>query len=267
MDLWQSFILGLVQGLTEFLPVSSSGHLVLLQRILGLEEAVFTFDVMVHLGTLLAVIIAFWRDLVEIIRRPLGKLPLLIVAGAIPTAVIGLLFSDFFAGLFASGQSLGPGFIVTGIVLWAVEGIRANNQRKSLREMDVLDAITVGLAQGLAIIPALSRSGLTISAALVRGLNRELAARYSFLLSLPVILGASILEIKGMDSNMEYSVGLLPILIGTITAGVSGFLAIKFMLRVLARGSLRRFSYYVWLLGTLVLIDQVFFQRYFPPLF
>lgn len=265
MTLWEALILGLVQGLTEFLPVSSSGHLVLLQRLFGVNEAVLTFDVMVHLGTLLAVITVFRQDISAMIRRPWDKLPRLIIVGVIPTAVIGFVFSDFFAKLFSTGQTLGIGFLVTGAILWLAESIRSRN--RSLHSMTYGDAAFIGLMQGLAILPAVSRSGLTIAGALFRGLDRELAARYSFLLSLPAILGASVLEAKDLSIGIGVEISLLPLLVGIITASVSGYVAIKFMLRLLASGSIRKFSYYVWILGVLVLVDQLFTHRFFAPLF
>lgn len=265
MTIWEALTLGLVQGLTEFLPVSSSGHLVLFQRFFGIQEAVLTFDVMAHFGTLLAVIAVFWQDLSTMIRRPLDRLPRLLIAGTIPTAAIGLIFSDFFARLFATGQTLGIEFLATGTILWLAETVQARN--KSLQSMTYGDAAFIGAMQGLAIMPAISRSGLTIAGALFRGLNRELAARYSFLLSLPAILGAAVLETSKLSLGGGGETTLLPLIVGTAAAAVSGYAAIKFMLRLLVTGSMRRFSFYVWMLGLLVLADQLVTHRFFNPLF
>lgn len=262
MTNWEAFLLGLVQGLTEFIPVSSSGHLVLLQRCFGITE-VMTFNIMVHFGTLLAVVFVFWQDLLRIVKEPFGRFPLLLLAGAVPTAIIYFAFSDFFTALFHTGKGLGVAFVITGLILWKAEIMPSG--KKQLAEMSYLDAVFIGIMQGLAIVPGISRSGATISGGLFKGLSREFAARYSFLLALPIIFGATLLEIK--DIPRSENIDLLPLVIGTVTAAVSGYLAIKHMLRVLTQGSLRIFSYYVWFLALIVLTDQLFFNRYFPPLF
>lgn len=269
MSLFEAIVLGMIQGLTEFLPISSSGHLVLAQRIFGVHEAVLFFDVMLHVGTLVAVLIVFSRDWLAILRRPLSRLTWLLIAGLIPTGILGLAFKDVISKLFASGQTLGIEFLITGIILWWAEGLPRG--RKSLRRMSYLDAAVVGTAQGLAILPALSRSGLTIAGALLRGLDRETAARYSFLLSAPAILGAALVELKDASSGpLASAVSAVPwaqVLAGMAAAAVFGYLAIKVMLAVLTRGNMRAFSYYVWAVGILVLLDQVVTHRFFPPLF
>ncbi|GAV23105.1 undecaprenyl-diphosphate phosphatase [Carboxydothermus pertinax] len=256
MTTFEAFILGLVQGLTEYLPVSSSGHLVLLQKLFGLKENVLLFDILVHLGTLVPLLIIFRREILDIIKKPWGRLPLLIIVGTIPTALIGLGFKDFFERLFESGATLGFEFIITGFILWLAE--RQKSGRKNLDQTGYFDALFIGIAQGLAILPAISRSGLTISGALLRGLNREWAAKFSFLLSIPAILGAAVLDLKdfiAQNSNLA-SINLMPFIIGFFAAMVSGYFAIKFMLEVLRKGSLRVFSYYVWILGMVVLVLQ-----------
>lgn len=263
MTIWEATILGLVQGLTEFLPVSSSGHLVLFQQLFGIRQDALVFDVAVHLGTLVAVLIIFWQDVWYMVRRPFSRLTLLVVAGTIPTALIGILLNDVFAELFSSGQTLGLEFLLTGAVLWWAESVRSRN--KTLTQTSYVDALFIGTMQGLAILPAVSRSGLTIAGALLRGLNRELAARYSFLLSVPAILGAAVFAAKPLFSTAgaPQGIGTVPLAVGTLVAAISGYLAIRFMLRVLARGSLRGFAYYVWLIGILVLVDQLVTHRFF----
>lgn len=263
MSLWEAAILGLVQGLTEFLPISSSGHLVLFQKLFGIAEDALIFDVSLHLGTLVAVLVVFWSDIWNMVRRPFSRLTLLVVAGTIPTALIGLSLSDFFEELFKSGKTLGLEFLVTGAVLWWAESVRSQN--KNLQQTGYLDALFIGTMQGLAIMPAISRSGLTIAGALFRGLNRELAARYSFLLSVPAILGAAVFTAKPLLSNPQLAAGVepVPMLVGTLVAAVSGFAAVKFMLRLLTQGSIRVFSYYVWALGGLILVDQLITHFYF----
>lgn len=265
MSTLEAIILGIIQGLTEFLPISSSGHLVLFQKLLKVQEANLTFDIMVHFGTLIAVIVYFWSDIVAIIKKPLNKLPIYIIIATIPTGVIGLAFSDFFDKLFQTGQTLGIEFIITGLIIWLAESLRSGS--KGLREITVTDALLIGTCQGLAILPAISRSGLTIAGSLFRGLNRKFAAKFSFLLSIPAILGATVVEGKDLlGANINPDL-LLPIIVGTVAAALAGYLAIKFMIRILERGSLKIFSYYVFTLGALVLLDQLFFNLYFPPIF
>jgi len=246
--------LGIVQGLTEFLPVSSSGHLVLLQRVLGIEEGALFFTIMLHMGTLLSVILVFWKDIWEIIRKPFDKMTALLVAATIPTVVIALLFKDAVEEAFRSAATLGIGFIVTGVILWTVDSLKPG-QRK-LKEMSWKGAVFIGMAQGLALFPAISRSGSTLAAGLALKLNRKSAARFSFLMSIPAILGSVIYQMKDvMNSGLEIDV--IPVAVGTIAAAASGFLAIKFMLDMISKRSLKIFSVYVFVLGALVLVDQM----------
>jgi len=256
MTVLQSIILGLVQGLTEFLPISSSGHLVLFQQFFGLQEGVLTFDVMVHIGTLVAVFAVFWEDIVAILKKPWQKLTWLIIVATIPTGVMGLLFKDFFDRLFASGESLGFEFIATGFIIWFADRVRVRD--KGIAEMSNFDAVFVGVMQGIAILPAVSRSGLTIAGALFRGIDRETAARFSFLVSIPAIAGAALLDLKDLPvAELTAQATVLPLITGPVVAAISGYFAIKFMLRLLQRGSMRGFSYYVWALGALVIILQL----------
>lgn len=262
MDIIEGLILGIVQGLTEFLPISSSGHLVLFQKIFGISEGALTFDVAVHLATLIAIFVVFREDIISIIKKPFGRLPLLIVVGTIPTMAMGLLLKDFFEKVFESGATLGVEFIFTGLILWYAESVKTKD--KGLESTKYSDAAIIGFAQGVAILPAVSRSGLTIAGALFRGLNREFAARFSFLLSIPAILGAAALDgvkiIKGTEAS---GMGFGPLLVGMLAAAVSGYFAIKFMLKILSKGSLRNFSYYVFILGGLIIADQLVFKIFF----
>lgn len=262
----EAIILGLVQGLTEFIPVSSSGHLVLFQRLFGLEEAALLFDVLLHLATLGAVLAVFYREFSSILRRPASRLTWLLIAGTIPTGIIGLAFRDFFNRLFASGQSLGVEFIITGLVLWLAESKRPGNNPKTMERISLLDAAVIGTMQGLAILPAISRSGLTIAGALLVGLERETAAKFSFILAAPAILGAGLVEMRDLPAAAGASLPLLPVLLGVVTAGASGYLAIRFMIHLLTRSNMRPFSFYVWFLGLTVLFDQLVTRRFFPPL-
>jgi len=261
MNLIQAILLGIIQGATEFLPISSSGHLVLFQKILGVEEPTLTFDIVVHLGTLVAVFAVFWKDIISLLRRPFQRLTLLLIAGTIPTGIIGIVFKDYFEELFASGRTLGFEFIVTGLVLFFAENL--SRGYKDVEETSLLDAAFVGLMQGAAILPAISRSGLTISGALFRNMDRDFAARFSFLLSIPAILGAAVFDMKdvlevGLENLDSISLGA-----GFIFAAIFGYISIKYMIGMLKKGKMRVFSYYVFILGTLVLIDQYLIHIFF----
>jgi undecaprenyl-diphosphatase len=259
LSLWEAIFLGVVQGLTEFLPISSSGHLVLFQRLFDLEEGALTFDILLHLGTLLAVFAVFWRDILEILKHPFGKMGRLIIVGSIPTAAIGFLFKDYFDTVFASGSTLGVEFLITGAVIWWADTARTGLKKE--REMSYVDAFLVGTLQGAAIMPALSRSGLTIMGAVFRGLDREFAAKFSFLMSVPVILGAGVFDIR--EAMLEGVVIGAPELFGTLTAAVAGYFAIKYMITLIVRRGMRMFSWYVFVLGGLILLDQLFTQFFF----
>ena len=181
MTIAEAALLGIVQGLTEFLPVSSSGHLVIFQHFLGFQEPPLTFDIFVHFGTVLAVIAAFWSEIVDIIRRPTQRIVLMILIGAVPTGIIGILFKPIFEGFFTSLLVVGFGLLITGCLLWFSERFAFGYKQE--RDMTIADALIIGTIQGVAITPGISRSGSTIAGGLLTGLDQELAARYSFLLS------------------------------------------------------------------------------------
>ncbi len=247
MTTFQAIVLGIVQGLTEFLPVSSSGHLVIFQHIFGMQEAPLTFDVVVHLGTLVAVFIVFWDDIVEIARKPFSRLTYLLMVGIIPAGMAGYLLAPLVEQAFESLLVVGIGLIFTGLVLKYSEAIA--NRYKGLKEIEgtsFKDAVFIGLLQALAIIPGISRSGSTIAAGLLAGLDREFAARFSFLLSIPVILGAGIFELKDAFQEGTIAGNLPPYLIGFITSAIFGYLAIKVVVNLVREGRLSVFSYYCW---------------------
>lgn len=261
MTLIQAILLGIIQGITEFLPISSSGHLVLFQKIFGVTEPTLTFDIVVHLGTLVAVFAVFWKDIVSLLRKPFQKLTYLIIAGTIPTAIIGVLFKDFFEKVFRSGTTLGFEFIITGIVLYFADSF--NRGRKGIQETSFIDAAFVGVMQGAAILPAVSRSGLTISGALFRDMDRDFAARFSFLLSIPAILGAAVFDMKdvlevGVENLDSMSLGA-----GFIFSAIFGYISIKYMISILKKGKMRYFSYYVFAIGGLVIIDKYLTHVFF----
>ncbi|MGE5630254.1 MAG: undecaprenyl-diphosphatase UppP [Caulobacteraceae bacterium] len=261
MSVLQAIILGIIQGLTEFLPVSSSGHLVLFQKIFGITEPTLVFDTMVHVGTLAAVLAVFWGDIVSILKKPFQRLTWLLVVGTIPTALIGILFKDYIEEVFKSGSTLGFEFLITGAVLLFAE--KLNRGRKGVKETSFADAAFIGVMQGIAIMPAISRSGLTISGSLLRNLDREFAAKFSFLLSIPAILGAAVFQAKDILDAGASGIGSTAVIAGTIAAAVAGYASVKIMLELLKKGSMKYFSYYVFLIGALVIIDQYITHIFF----
>jgi undecaprenyl-diphosphatase len=257
MDWLQAFVLGLIQGLTEFLPVSSTGHLYLGRHFFGLDKAGLFLDTMLHLGTLLAVITVYWRELLGLIRRPFSRLSLLLIIGTIPALAIGYLFADFFDYLETTGITIGWEFLITGTILWISDGIK-NKGYKELEKISYLDALIIGLAQAVAIFPAISRSGMTIAAALFRKINKETAAYFSFLLSIPAIAVAiayqSLKLFKGNAADI--AIPLPALVIGIIVAAISGYIAVRWMIATLKKGSLKGFAIYVWVLGLIILAVQ-----------
>jgi undecaprenyl-diphosphatase len=275
MDPLQAVILGIVQGLTEFLPISSSGHLVIFQHLFGLKEPELFFDVCVHLGTLMAVILVFWGDIRDLIRS-LGRLLWLIFAengnfdqifnnsefkmfllisfGFFPTALLGVLFHEFGEHLFSSIMIVGFMLIVTGVLLWGTRRIR--QEGGGLDRFTIRTALIIGLVQGMAIIPGISRSGSTIAVGLFLGLNREMASRYSFLLAIPAIMGAAILSLHNLTAHtvVVYKVALL----GTVVSFIVGYVALRMLLRMVKRGRLYIFAPYCWAAGIAVLIIKTF---------
>jgi undecaprenyl-diphosphatase len=245
--------LGLVQGLTEFLPVSSSGHLVIFQTLLGMKE-IIAFDTILHLATALALIVYFWKDILGLLRitNPESRktLMLLLVATVI-TGVIGVCFKDYFESLFSSVAAVGAFLMLTGVVI--LLGERIGKGGRKLEQLNMWDAVLIGLAQGAAIAPGLSRSGTTISAALARNFDRSLAARFSFLLAIPTILGAGLLQSKAIFKAGTLGIGLWPLALGFLAAFFSGLLAIRFLLELIRRTRLNYFAYYCLALGLIVL--------------
>ena len=269
MNLLQAIILGIVQGLTEFLPISSSGHLVLFQKILGVDistpqsqSMIMTFYIALHVGTLFAVIFFFWKKVVEMIRRPFSKLPMQIVVATIPAIIMNFLFGDFIESTYMSSILLGPGFLFTGTALMIAQKLA--DGKKGLEELKTSDSLLIGMAQGIALLPSVSRSGMTITTSLILGLQRGFAADFSFLMSIPPILGGALLDgidiMRDSTGSLE-SIGILNILAGMIAAGITGFLAIKLMMNVIKNLKLKYFAYYVFALGTLIIIGQVFFKE------
>jgi len=268
MNIIEALILGIAQGLTEFLPVSSSGHLVLLQKIFKIEMPSLFFDTMLHAGTLLAVFVVLWKDIWELLKKPFQKLTGFLIIATIPAVIAALLFNDTIEEIFKTANILGWCFLITTVLLVTSELLsrkaKENGNIKTREDMNWLDAVVIGIMQAVAILPGISRSGATISGALYRRLDRDFAARFSFLMSIPAILGAlvfqtkDLLESKAADAaqSVETSFNAVSVIAGTITAAIVGFFAVKFMLKIIRERSLFGFAIYTGILGLLILLDQ-----------
>jgi undecaprenyl-diphosphatase len=269
MDLPSSIFLGVIQGLTEFLPISSSGHLVLFQNLLGYTEPALLFDVGLHLGTLAAVCLYFRTDLKnmateswtfasqlclgrqttrDLEHNPYASLTLWVLVGTLPTGLIGVFFRAPLERLFASLNAVGVMLLCTGTLLAAVKFIPAQHNRRN--RVGLWAALAVGAAQGLAIAPGLSRSGATIVCGLLFKLRRDLAARFSFLLSLPAILGATGVQLSDLDAARF---NWLSWFLGFLSSALVGLLALKILMSMVHKGRLFYFAPYCWTLGLLVL--------------
>ena len=262
MNIFNAIILGIVQGLTEFLPVSSSGHLVLLQKIFGITEPALFFGTMLHVGTLSAVIVVLWKDIWAILKRLIQPLTGYLIMATIPAVIAALFFGDIIDHAYESGQFLGFSFLLTTALLITAEFLSRQNEKKlkTSKDMNLPDALIIGILQAVAILPGVSRSGATISGALSRKLDRDFAARFSFLLCIPAILGAVVLQtrdlIAGGGAAAGESIGAAAIIAGTLSAAITGFFAVRFMLKLIREKSLYGFAIYTGILGVFVLIDQ-----------
>lgn len=261
--MFRAIVLGGVQGLTEFVPVSSSAHLVLVPFLLGWTVPSLAFDVAVHIGTLVALIVYFWRDLWEmtvgVVRSAVGggegdraraRLAGLLLVGSIPAALAGLLLESFFERLFERPGFVAGELLATAALLLAGEAVYARSRPERRRDVDritVIDALTMGVLQAVAISPGISRSGATITGGLFRGLSREAAARFSFLLSIPAIAGAAVVSVPDLPRGTDWG----SVLAATAVAGVTGFAAIAFLLHYLRTRTMRPFAVYCVALSAL----------------
>ena len=253
MTLTQGLILGAVQGLTEFFPVSSSGHLALAQQLmLGFEQPGLLFDVALHLGTLVAVIIYFRQDLKQLLSAPFRRdiqavqdrrYLRLLIAGSIPTAIIGLAFKDTVEQLFNRPLIVGGLLVVTGVLLFVAERFRSSGRKR----LTLADSLVTGIAQGVAVLPGISRSGATIAALLLRGVEGQTAARFSFLLALPAVGGAALLSLKDVEQLPHAEIGNY--LAGAGIACLVGLISIHALLGIIRQKRLYYFSLYCWLVG------------------
>ena len=262
MDILQALILGAIQGISEFLPISSSGHLVLLQEIFDIKERLF-LSTMLHAGTLLAVITVLRKDIWMIIKRPIQPLTGFLVLATIPAVIAALVFKKPIDKAFETGQYLGFCFLFTSALLVLAEIISKHKGSRIIKDgkMKLLDAVIIGIMQAIAIPPGISRSGATISGALSCKLDRDFAARFSFLMSIPAILGALVFECKDLikgsaDAAANGNISAAAIAVGTITAAAVGFFAVKFMIKIIKERSLYGFAIYTAALGILILIDK-----------
>lgn len=289
MPIWKAIVLGIIQGAAEFLPVSSSGHLVIVKEILGvdLEGGGIFFDVMLHLGTLLAIFVAFWKDIkrliVEgvhivldifynigmlfgrivkkdceyrhVIRSSYRKLVVLIIISTIPTGIIGILLSDIIE--LANGMILVPGvcLLITAMFLFIADA--ADEGEKRPKEVSYLNASAVGVAQGFATMPGISRSGTTITACLLCGFEKKFAVKYSFIMSIPAVLGAVVLELKDFGSLHLSNNDVVSCIVATVVAAVVGYLSICFMMSLVRGKKYKYFAIYCAIMG-LVAIGYYF---------
>lgn len=257
MTLLESLFLGLLQGITEFLPVSSSGHLTLFGRILNIDEtAMMSLTTLLHMGTLIAVFIVMRHEIMTILRDLFGPRTWHLVIATIPAIIAALLLGDYLDTLFG-GAYLGVSFIVTGLILLA--SLLASRKKKARTAITAKDALAAGLGQAVAILPGVSRSGTTLTTLLLCGVSRTTAIRFSFLMSIPAILGGFVLDLKDLltgGGSAITSLGIFPILIGIAVAAVSGWLVMELMLKKLNRRGMVICAVYVLLLGMLILADQ-----------
>ena len=268
MSILQAAILGLVQGLGEFLPISSSGHLLLGRILMGFNDNTAAYkmlDILLHVGTLLPVLIVFWKDWWGILKNPFrSKTLLLLFIASLPALGVKVLFDDFIDAA-DTGWLLGVCFLFTGFLLLLAEHV-SERGREPKEHPGFLNAIVMGCMQGLALLPGVSRSGATLTGGVFSGLNRRSAAKFSFMMSAPAIVGSLLIEGYGASKEGLFeALEVGPTIIGILVAAVSGYLAIRFMLRLISSVTLNWFALYVALLGVLVLIMQLLGLPNVPP--
>lgn len=256
MDILQSVFMGILQGLTEFLPISSSGHLFAVPWLFGWKDFGLSFDVSLHIGTLVAVIAYFWHDWMDILRKWRQPLLWLLILGCFPAAVAGLLFEDKIETLFRDPLLVGIFMIFMGLLLWLAEA--AGKKSRGLKDIGLKDSLVVGFSQVLALMPGVSRSGITMTAGLFSGMTRETAARFSFLLSTPIILGAGIYKLRHVFSGGVGENDMMIFLAGMMSSALVGFLAIKYLLKYLQSHTFYVFVWYRMFFGAIILAAVLF---------
>ena len=272
MTYLMSAVLGVVQGIAEFLPISSSGHLTLFQHFLGMPEPDNLFNILLHFATLLAVCVYYFQDVMEMVveffrgiaalfsRRPsrgrppeARRLVLLVIVGTLPLFLV-VLVKDYVEAIGRYPAAVSCALLLTGCIIFLSD--RMGGGRKTARNATLKDALLVGLAQGIATVPGISRSGSTISAGMALGFDRRFAVRYSFLMSLPAVLGATLLKVKDvLEQPGSLDEGLLPVyLLGMVIAGVVGYFSIRLVNLLADRGKFGAFAYYCWAAGLVSLV-------------
>lgn len=275
MSVLQSAFLGLIQGLGEFLPISSSGHLLLSRLFLGIQTdspAMKMLDILLHVGTLIPVLLVFRKDWVDMILHPVrNKTLLLLVVASLPTLAVYLIAKKLFPAVdgfavFDSGWFLGSAFLITALFLLLCDRISLQSQNRSSGKVGILQAVVMGLFQGVGMIPGISRSGSTILGGVATGLSRASAAKFSFMMSAPAILGSLLMEGKdALDEGYLSEIAFFPSLVGVIVAAVVGYLAIRFMLKIISRVPLSWFALYLAVIGLIYLILQFTGNSLVPP--
>ncbi|MBR4574776.1 MAG: undecaprenyl-diphosphate phosphatase [Lachnospiraceae bacterium] len=290
MDILKAVLMGIIQGATEFLPVSSSGHLALIKGLFGMDNASILFDVLLHLATLVAICVVFWKDVfklvaefglmcrdifenivtfgrslsapghseyIHVLSSPYRKFVLLVIISTIPTGIIGIFMKNIVEYTTSNLLVTGICLLCTGLIL-ALSDFLADGDKK-LKEMNNFDAFAIGVTQGVATLPGLSRSGTTIVAALLCGIDRKFAAKYSFIMSIPAVLGALILELFDLGSESVSGGDVGCYIVGMIVAAVVGFFALKFIMNIVVSRYFKYFAYYCAAIGIVSII--VFFVR------
>jgi len=243
VSLIQAIILGIIQGITEWFPVSSSGHLALVQNLFNLQVPVI-FDILLHLGTALVILIKFRKDILNIILLKERKLLLYLIIGLIATALVGFTFRDLFKSFFYNLTIIGIAFIITGIILTLTKNKPTN------KKLNYKSSFIIGLVQGFALIPGISRSGSTIGIGLLKNINKDQLIKYSFILSLPAVIGAAIFELK--DINLITNT--TPLIVGTIVSLIVGYISLTYLIKIIKKGNFHNFSYYCFIIGIITLI-------------
>ena len=253
----KTIILGIIQGITEWLPISSTGHLKITEQYLGLKAPIL-FDVTLHIGTLIVVLAFFRKDILEILKAlknldfktETGRLIPLITVGTIPTALIGLIFGTPIENTFKTATPIAAAFIICGLILYPTK-----TTKEKTGKITYLDAILIGTAQGIAIIPGISRSGTTIATALLLGIKREKAFKFSFLLSIPAIIGAFTLKLYEEQSQLATSsMGWTETIVGAVIAMIVGYLALKLLWKITAKRKLHLFAFYCWTIAIILIV-------------
>ena len=256
MSLLEAIILGFIQGISEFLPVSSSGHLLVFHHIFGITtEDNLTFIIVLNMGSLLPLLFVFRKDIWALVKNPFQKTTALLAIATVPLVIVTLLFEGFIESMFHMVRFLPLGFVVTGVVLLLSDRLKKND--KTMENISFLDAALIGCAQAFAVFPGISRSGSTITATMARGVNRESAAKFSFLMSVPAAIGAMLFRVSRIVADPALIEGLnfQNLAAGFVTAAITGYLAINFMLAIVKKAKLKYFAlYYIFALVIFLLL-------------